>query len=153
MTMADMSRTRLRAWLTAGIWSIAAAGLVGSFFLGSGPEGFAADSLRHLTAAGAVAFGFFGYWLVLWVTRRRKGAPPAEDERDLLVTSRANQTALVVVLVWVFAVAIGLWVAYEAAGQVPAGWLWFLAYGSVVVATVTSAVGTLVWDGRLGGRG
>jgi len=153
MTVAEMSRTRFRAWLTAGIWTVAGAGLLASFFLGGGPTGFAADSGRHVAAAGAVAFGFFGYWLVLWITRRRRGGPPVEDERDLSVTSRANQTALIVVLVWVFAVTIGLWVAYEAAGQVPAGWMWFVAYGSVVVATVTSAVGTLVWDGRLGGRG
>jgi hypothetical protein len=147
-----MSQTRLRAWLSAIIWSLAGLGFVGAFFSGGGPGGWATDSLRHLVGAAALGFGFVGYWLTLWFTRRAKGAPPATDERDVQVVARANQVSLVVVLLGIFACTIGLWVAFEPRGQVPVGWMWFLAYGSVILASVASSLATLILDGRTGGN-
>lgn len=153
MSSGDMSRTRLRAWLTAGIWLLAGTGFGVTFFAGGGPEGLPDDPLRHLAGAGAVAFGFLGQWAGFWTTRQRKGEPPVMDERDIQITAHANQTALIVVLVGVFVLTIGLWTNYEAEGFVPVGWLWFLAYGSVIVASVTSAVATLVLDRRMSDNG
>jgi len=152
MSLGELSQTRRRAWLAAVIWCVAGIGFLASTFSGGGPEELAQDSLRHLAGAGALAFGFAGYWMALWFTRRRKGAPPVADERDLQVVARANQATLVVVLVGIFAFTIGLWTFYEAGGQVPVGWMWFLAYGSVILASVTSAVAILVLDGRMGGH-
>ena len=108
--------------------------------------------MRHLAGAGALGFGFLGYWLALWFTRQRKGAPRVSDERDMHVVARANQATLVVVLVGIYVFTIGLWTVYETSGQVPVGWMWFLAYGSVILASVTSAVVILVLDGRMGGH-
>jgi len=151
MTPGEMSRTRLRAWLAAGIWTLAGVGFAVTFFAGGGPGTLPEDSPRHLTGAVALAFGFLAYWLVLWMTRQRGGEGPVADERDTQILARANQATLVVVLLGVFGLSIGLWVAYEGEGGVPAGWMWFLAYGSVVLAFVTSAVATLILDGRMGG--
>ena len=120
--------------------------------MGGGPGAFPEESRRHLAGAVALAFGFLGYWLVLWLTRQRKGGPPLADERDLQVVARANQATLVVVLVGIFVFTIVLWTAYESAGSVPVGWMWFLAYGEVILASVTSAVTTLILDGRTGGH-
>ena len=114
---------------------------------------FPADSTRHLVGAGALAFGFLSHWLTLRLTRQKEGAPPLADERDFQLLARANQATLVVVLVGVFAVAMGLWVTYEAAGQVPVGWMWFLAYGCVILAHGTSSLTILLLDGRTGGHG
>lgn len=152
MSFDTMSQTRTRAWMTALIWSLAGIGFAGTFFSGSGPVGFADSSFRHLAGAGALAFGFLGYWSVLWFTRQRKGAPPVMDERDLQIQARANQVTLIGVLLGIFALALGLWILYEGAGQVPVGWMWFLAYGSVIMAFVTSSVVTLILDGRAGGH-
>ena len=148
-----MSQTRLRSWLSAVIWTIAGVGFFFTFFSGGGPGGLASDSMRHVAGAGAVAFGFLGYWLALWLTRQRQGRPPAVDERDLQVSARANQATLVVVLMVIFTFSISLWTVYESGGQVPVGWMWFLAYGSVILAFVTSSVTTLILDGRMGGHG
>lgn len=148
-----MSQTRLRAWLATIIWSMAGLGFALTFFTGGGPSGLAVESGRHLAGALALAFGFGGHWLALWVTRRRKGAPLASDERDLQTVARANQASLVVVLLGMFALAITLWTVYEPAGTVPVGWMWFIAYGAVILASVASAVATLVLDGRTGGHG
>ena len=153
MTWREMTQTRLRASLAAVIWTVAGAGFLVSSFAGGGPGSLPEDSLRHLAGAAALAFGFTGYWLVLWLTRQRRGHPPASDERDLEIVARANQVTLVAVLVAVFAVAIGLWLAYEGRGSVPVGWMWFLAYGSVILAFVSYAGATLVLDGRMGGNG
>jgi hypothetical protein len=153
MDFSTSSQTRIRAWLALVVWSVAGVGFVATFFAGGGPGGFAVDSTRHLAGAGALAFGFFGYWSVLWFTRQRRGAPPLTDERDAEIAARANQLTLVVVLVGVFSLAIGLWIAYEGSGQVPVGWMWFLAYGSVILASLTSPIAMLVMDGRTSGHG
>ena len=152
MEVESMSRTRFRAWLSALIWSVAGAGFALTFFAGGGPGGFPADSNRHLLGAVFLGFAFLAYWVTLWLTRQRAGAPAAFDERDLAVVARSNQVALVVVLVGVFGLAIGLWTVYEPAGSVPAGWMWFLAYGSVILAFVTSSLTTLLVDRRMSGH-
>lgn len=153
MSFGEMSQTRKRAWSTAVIWTLAGVGFGVTFFMGGGPGTLPEDSLRHLAGAGALAFGFLGTWLSLWVTRQKKGAPPISDERDTQILARANQATLVIVLLGIYAFAIGLWMAYEAKGSVPVGWMWFLAYGSVILASVASPVTTLIMDGRLGGNG
>jgi uncharacterized membrane protein len=147
-----LSQTRKRAWTALLIWSGAGLGFLVTFFLGGGAEGFATDSPRHLLGAAFLGLGFSGYWLSLWLTRQREGAGIASDERDLMIMARANQTTLVVVMVAVFTFAIGLWTVFEASGQVPVGWMWFFAYGSVILASVTSSLTTLILDGREGGH-
>lgn len=153
MSLHQMSQTRKRALFGAVIWAVAGTGFLATFFAGGGAGGFHADSGRHLAGAVALAFGFLGYWLVLWLTRQRKGGPRLADERDLRVVALAGQTTLVVVLVGIFATSIVLWTAHESEGVVPVGWMWFLAYGSVILASVTFAVTTLVLDTRTQGHG
>jgi hypothetical protein len=153
MSLQGMSQTRQRAWLATIIWSVAGLGFALTFFLGGGVGAFPGDSGRHLAGAVALAFGFLGQWLAWWITRQRKGGPLAADERDIETIARANQTTLVVVLVAIFAFTITLWTVYESAGALPVAWMWFLAYGAVILASVTSSVATLVLDRRTGGRG
>jgi len=153
MGKGEMSQTRLRAWLAAVIWTLAGVIFFFSFFSGGGPGELDTDSKRHLTGAAALGFGFVGYWLALYLTRQRKGRPPVSDERDLQVLAQANQVTLIVVLVGIYVFTISLWTVYEAGGLVPVGWMWFLAYGSAILAFVTSSVTTLVLDGRTGANG
>ena len=153
MNLGEMSQTRQRAWLAGVIWTLAGVGFLLTFFSGGGAGGFAADSTRHVTSAAAVGFGFGGYGLALWFTRHRQGAPPVSDERDLRVAAQANQVTLIVVLVGVYVVTMGLWIVYETGGLVPAGWMWFVAYGSAILAFVASSVTTLILDARMGGHG
>ena len=63
------------------------------------------------------------------------------------------QLSVFVVLVGIYVFTIGLWLVYETGGQVPVGWMWFLAYGSVILASVTSSVTTLILEARTGGHG
>ena len=148
MSFKGMGQTRLRAWLAAVIWTVAGIGFGLTFFFRGGPRELATDSMGHLAGAGFLGFGFVAYWLALYLTRQRKGRPPVSDERDLQVLAQANQVTLIVVMVGIYSFTIGLWTVYEAEGQVPVGWMWFLAYGSAILAFVTSAVTTLILDGR-----
>ena len=152
MNLQDMSQMRRRAWLAVAVWAVAGVGFFLAFFSGGGAGDFADDSYRHLATAGAVAFGFVGWWAALWLTRR-PGGRVAMDERDLQVAARAGQATLVVVLVAIYAFTVGLWTLFEGAGAVPVGWMWFLAYASVILASLTNAMAVLVLDGRMGGRG
>lgn len=153
MNHEPMSQTRRRGWLTLGIWALAGAGFAMAFFSGGGPGRFDTDSSRHLAGAAALAFGYSSYVGVLWITRRRKGGPLLVDERDAQVSARAGQVTLVIVLTSIFLFSMGLWVAYESTGVVPVGWMWFLAYGSVILTFLTHCAVTLAFDARAGGHG
>lgn len=147
----ERSQTRLRAWLAAAIWTVAGVGFVVTFFAWGGPERYAADSVRILAGAIAIAFGYGAYLLAMWATRARRGEVGA-DERDAEVVARASRATLIIVLMGVFALSVGLWDSHRAEGAVPVGWLWFLAYGVVIASFVVHSLATLVVDTQLGGR-
>ncbi len=144
-----MSQTRLRAWCAAIIWTVAGAGFGLAFFARGGPEGYAGDSARILAGAVAIAAGYGGNLLATWLTRGRRGEVVA-DERDAEVVAQASRGTLVVVLMAVFALSVGLWEGYRTEGAVPVGWLWFLAYGTVITTFVVHSLATLVVDARHG---
>jgi uncharacterized membrane protein len=150
--MRRMSQTRVRAWLAVVIWALAGAGFTIAFFAWGGPSEYADDRARIVAGAVAIAFGYAGYLTAMWATRARGGAV-LTDERDAQVVAQASRATLIVVLVAVFALSVGLWEGYREAGSVPVGWLWFLAYGVVIMTFVVHGVATLVVDGRLGGNG
>ena len=152
MNANDMSQTRLRAWMALAIWTLAGLGFCLAFFTGGGARDFDTDSHRHLAAAAALAFGFLGWAGSAWRTRDM-GDGVLSDERDAQILARAGQTTLVVVLVGIFLLTIGLWTTFEGAGTVPVGWMWFTAYGSVILASITHSIVVLVLDGRTGGHG
>jgi len=147
-----MSQTRVRAWLAVVIWALAGAGFTAAFFAWGGPSGYADDRTRIVAGVVAIAFGYAGQLLAMWVTRARGGAV-LSDERDAQVVAKASQATLIVVLVVVYGLCVGLWEGYRKAGSVPVGWVYFLAYGMVILAFLVHGAATLVADGRLGGHG
>ncbi len=152
MDFQRMTQTRVRAWLATIVWTISAVGFFLAYFSGGGPSEFDTDSRRHLAAAAAIAFGFAAYWSGLWLTRKREGQVVA-DERDFQVVARASQATLIVVLVIIFLMCTLLWLIHEAEGVVDVGWMWFLAYGCMLLALVTNAVFVLILDRSTNGRG
>jgi uncharacterized membrane protein len=124
---------------------VAGVGFFLAFFSGGGVSDFDTDSLRHMLAAAAIGFGFVAYWSGLWLTRR-KGDQVAADERDSQVVARASQVTLIIVLIVVFLCCTTLWTIHEPAGVLDVGWMWLLAYGSMLVGLITNAVMVLVFD-------
>jgi hypothetical protein len=149
-----MTQTKIRARFGLAIWGLvtAAFGLV--FFLGGGAADYADDSIRMLVAAVILAAGLIGYFSMLYLTREKSNDKPLiRDERDLEIARQANEIALVAVLVFVFTVCIALFLAYETAGSLPIGWMWFLGYITACFGLIAQAVATLALHKELSGNG
>lgn len=140
----NLTQTQIRSRLSAAIWGLTAIGFFAVFFHGGGSSGFGEDSNRHLYSAIAVAFGYVANGALLWFTRGGGSAKRIVDERDDWVLARAGQTTLIAILIIVYVASIGLWTAFEQEGSVPVGWMWFLAYGTVIIGSLTYAVATIV---------
>lgn len=152
MRNGTLSQTRLRSWWAAVIWGVAGLVFAIGFFAEGGPATYADDRFRIVVGAAAIAGAYGAYLLALWATGAR-GDSAATDERDAQVVARASRATLVIVLVGVFALSVGLWEAYRSEGSVPVGWLWFLAYGTVIATFVVHSLATLIVDARTGGHG
>lgn len=151
-----MTPARQRAIASLVIWLTILIAFTVIFFAGDGPDGYTAEQNRgrRVLVAGLFAGGFLLHAVVLWRTRSaRLAAGSAYDERDEAVARQASATTLTVVMVFVFALSITLYEAYRARGAVPAGWLWYLAYGTAFVGFIGHAALTLVLDARSLNRG
>ena len=85
-----------------------------------------------------------GFALIWWT---RKGQRAGEiDERDKKVERRATEIAAIIVLLTIFLVSIGLYDAYIDSGSVPVGWLYIMAYGTIVWVSLLHPVLRLIID-------
>jgi hypothetical protein len=149
-----MTQTKIRARFGLGIWGPVAVAFGLVFFLGGGAASYADDSIRMLVAAVILAAGFIGYVSMLYLTREKADDKALiRDERDLEIARQANEIALVAVLVFVYAVSIALFLGYETAGNLPVGWMWFLAYATACFGLLAQAVATLVLHREMSGNG
>jgi hypothetical protein len=149
-----MTQTKIRARFGLGIWGPVAVAFGLVFFLGGGAASYADDSIRMLIAAVILGAGFIGYVSMLYLTREKADDKALiRDERDLEIARQANEIALVAVLVFVFAVSIALFLGYETAGNLPVGWMWFLAYATACFGLLAQAVATLVLHREMSGNG
>ena len=148
-----ITQTKLRARYGLGIWGPVAVAFGLVFFLGGGAASYADDSIRMLIAAVILGAGFIGYVSMLYLTREKaNGKALIRDERDLEIARQANETALIAVQVFVFAVSIALFLGYETAGSLPVGWMWFLAYATACFGLLAQAVATLVLHREMSGN-
>jgi len=140
----NMNQAQIRSIYCLAIWGTVALAFCGVFFLRGGPEGFAGDSLRILIAALDFGFGYLVYILMLKLTRKKSSSTAMlQDERDHEIARRANGTALVSVMTFIFILSIILFTLFQDLGVLPAGWLWFLAYFTSCFAYIVHAVVTL----------
>ena len=149
---AEMTQLRARALWIVVIWTVVAAGFLTTFFSFGGVETFGDDSSRVLAGAIFLACGVFGTPIMLYLTRARAGAEHiVTDERDDKLARKANLIGLTAVALYVFLVCIGLWEAYREPGAVPVGWMWFLAYSTMIFVHLSTALTQLILDfGHLG---
>lgn len=142
-----MSLARTSSILSIVFWGICAAGFFTVAFTGGGVETFAEDSGRHATGAVFILFGLVVAPLARWIVRRRS-SPGAvlTDERDERVQAKALMVTLVLVTMIVFLTAFFLWERYQEAGAVPVGWMWVIAYGTMIVTNLTAPALVLMTD-------
>jgi hypothetical protein len=142
-----MTQARRRALLTAVIWTVVAIGFTITFLSSGGADTYAVDKARRVTGAVFLAIGFFGTPIMNFLTRgRRKEGQVVRDERDERIGRRAATAGSFVVLVYVFVVSIALWEVYAKSACVPVGWMWFLAYSTMILTYLASSVASLILD-------
>lgn len=128
------------AWLLIGIASTL-------LIIGNGVEGLSSpsgDCTRSILATIILPGYLIGFALIWWT---RKGQRAGEiDERDKKVESRATEIAIVIVLLSFFLLSIGLYEAYLDRGAVPVGWLYIMAYGTIVWVSFLHPVLRLIID-------
>ena len=141
-----MSYARRNAIIATIIWTLILGGLIASV-LGPGISLFTAPAqgIWRLLAAVIILPGFLlNAWLG-W--RSKRGRQLGElDERDDAIARRASEATLIVVAVLIYVTSIILYETYHDSGAVPTGWLYLLAYGTVVMVSLVHAVATLVVD-------
>lgn len=144
---AEMTQLRKRAMWIVAIWTIVAAGFLATFFLYGGVETFADDKARVLQGAIFLAGGVFGTPIMLFLTRAHPGTEHMVcDERDDRLARKANLIGLTAVALYVFLVCISLWETYREPGAVPVGWMWFLAYSTMIFVHLSTAITQLILD-------
>ena len=127
-------------WLVIGIgyvWLLAQVGVEGF----AAPEG---ESTRDLIAAVIVP-GYLINFAIIWWTRRGRQAGEI-DERDKMIERRATEITAMLTLLTVFLVSIWLYDSNLEAGSVPVGWLFIMAYGTIVWVSFLHPVARLVLD-------
>lgn len=128
------------AWLTIGVASTL-------LILDSGLDGLASssgDRTRSILATIILPGYLIGFALIWWTRNGRRAGEI--DERDKKIESLATGIVGIVVLLTVFLVSIGLYDAYLDRGAVPVGWLYILAYGTIVWVSFLHPVLRLIID-------
>jgi hypothetical protein len=141
-----MSLARRLAIVSATAWLIIAIVCI-LMIVNSGLEGLASPSgdRTRSSLAAIILPGYLIGFAVLWWTRNGRRAGEI-DERDKKVERRATEIAAILVLLTVFLVSIGLYDAYVDRGQVPVGWFYILAYGTIVWVSLLHPVLRLIID-------
>ena len=142
-----------RAIYSALVAVIAAAGFLAAGFSGDGPAGMAEDTARRNVAAVFVAFGIFTNLIVRYITRHRPDDPRTiVDERDRSIHRAAFEIALWVTVTVVFFGCLLLHELNLETGIISVNWVWFLGYGTLLLANLGWSIPALVMYAGVGGR-
>ncbi len=128
----------LSAWLIVGI-------LMSMIFINPDTiKNFGDNKTKTLLLSALIGIGYLSN-LVDYRMQKSKRYGYKKDERDFFVQSKATSFSFIIVAIYVYALATGLYTYYEKSKFVPIGWIWFLAYSLIVVAHVSIDVGSIYY--------
>ena len=142
-----MSQSRLRNVLTLAIWLIVAAGFAFTAFSSGGPATYADDSHRRIIGGAFLAAGILGTPLMRLLTRINRDSKRVQrDERDERIEAKGTRIGIITVVTLVFLGCIALWDVYQEQGCVPVGWMWVLAYSTLILSHLAPTIVSLAID-------
>lgn len=142
-----MPKSRLLNLLMIAIWVVVAVGFAATVFTAGGPATYTDDARRRVIGAVFLAIGIFGMPLLRWLFRSRPDAEHVErDERDERIDAKATSIGMIAVALFVFLGNITLWEAFQNPGCVPVGWMWVMAYSTLILAHLAPALVSFVFD-------
>ncbi|SCZ81828.1 hypothetical protein [Acidaminobacter hydrogenoformans] len=124
-------------------WSIAAICLIIIFVSGDTIEAWGDNKNKTLLLSIIFLIGF-GTDFVLRVLEKSKKWNFKRVERDIAIQYQSQSIGFVLVLIYVFILSISLYVYYEESGFIPVGWVWFIAYSTIVFANLSSGYSSLL---------
>jgi len=81
---------------------------------------------------------------MLGLTRKEKTDDIGMDERDMLISRKASETSMIIVIIYVFLTCIILYTLYEDTNSVPRGWMWFLGYTCILTTYISNSAINLI---------
>ena len=135
------------------IWVVATAGFLAFSLADDGPAGLIKGTPRRNVAAAFVIGGLGLHFLTRHLTRKRiiDGVPQV-DERDVEVERKSSEIALGITVAGVFIGAMGLNDFFAGEGTVPANWLWFMAWSTMILSHLSQALTAVVMYSGVFGR-
>ncbi|NQT58878.1 MAG: hypothetical protein HQ557_07850 [Bacteroidetes bacterium] len=145
-----MSIQMKRAILNLIIWLSVTLLFLMVFFSGNTVAAWGDNRVKIITLASLLGIGYIGQLILSIVFRKRKNIINT-DERDAMILNKAMSNSFIVTLVYLFLIAMSLYIYYEKNGFVPVVWLWFIAYNVVMAANITTS-SFLIFQHHKGGN-
>ena len=126
------------------IWSVVAILLVILFFSEDTINTWGDNRTKTLLIAALFLIGYVGNAL-LWLIFRKRKNKIVKDERDNYISLKSTSASFIATTVYIFILAISLYIKYESVGSVPIAWVWFIAYSLVVVSFLITSAFSLIY--------
>ncbi|MCK8058391.1 MULTISPECIES: DUF2178 domain-containing protein [unclassified Fusibacter] len=104
---------------------------------------------KTLLVASLFIFGFSSDFILRLIEKSKRHGF-SRDERDQLIQSKAMNFGFILTLIYVFLVTITLYVKYEDAGLMPVGYMWFVAYSTIVIANLSMGIPSICYYKKQG---
>lgn len=126
------------------VWSIAAIGMVIIFTLPRTITDWGDNRLATVLLAVLIAAGL-GVDLFLRIYQRSKKHGFMRDERDHYMQGKAVSAGFLITILYIFILSISLYIKYENLGTMPVGWVWFIAYSTIIAANLSIGMCSLLY--------
>ena len=142
-SLMKQSLINLLLWLFVGIFFLSI------FLSGNTVTEWGENTIETVTIACLFGFGFIGQIIASFIIKKKKNEI-SKDERDEYVQLKAMPISFIITVMYIFILAISLYLQFETAKVIPVAWMWFLAYSLIVVANVSSSSISIYYYWRSG---
>lgn len=125
------------------IWSLVAVVLVVVLALPGTIDHWGDNTLKTILL-GVLVFLGYGSDAVFQILSRSKRWGYQKDERDQHINTKAVNTGMIALILYVYVFSITLYIVYENLGVIPVGWMWILAYSAIVEANLSIRLASLL---------
>ena len=146
-----MNKNQKRSLFSLLIWGTVALVFVPLFFINGGAATWGLDKTRIIITTSFILAGFILFFLMLVLTRKKNTGGIERDERDMLISRKASEISLAIVMGYIFFACITLYTLYENTNSVPRGWMWFLGYTCIFTGYISnSAINLILYKSKAG---
>jgi len=137
-----MSKSMKQNLVQVITWSTVAIGVLLVFTRPDTIQNWGDNRTKTLLLALLFLIGF-GTDFVVRLMEKSKRFGFIKDERDREIQHKSLEIGYVGIILYIFVLTITLYAIYEAAGALPIGWVWFIAYTTIVTANLIAGITSL----------